>query len=35
MPGIMLAIGEVVKRQGLVYGLDTLLGFIGGGNEGV
>jgi len=26
MPGIMLAIKEVVKRQGLVYGLDTLLG---------
>lgn len=27
MPGVMLAIKEVVKRQGLVYGLDTLLGF--------
>ena len=26
IPGIMLAIKEVVKRQGLVYGLDTLLG---------
>jgi 4-hydroxy-tetrahydrodipicolinate reductase len=26
MPGVMLAIKEVVKRQGLVYGLDTLLG---------
>ena len=26
MPGIILAIKEVVKRQGLVYGLDTLLG---------
>jgi len=26
MPGIMLAIKEVVKRKGLVYGLDTLLG---------
>ena len=26
MPGIMLAIKEVVKRQGLVYGLETLLG---------
>ncbi len=26
MPGVMLAIREVVKRQGLVYGLDTLLG---------
>jgi 4-hydroxy-tetrahydrodipicolinate reductase len=26
MPGIMLAIKEVVKRQGLVYGLDALLG---------
>ncbi len=25
MPGVMLAIKEVVKRQGLVYGLDTLL----------
>jgi len=26
MPGIILAIKEVVKRQGLVYGLDALLG---------
>ncbi len=26
MPGIILAIKEVVKRQGLVYGLDNLLG---------
>ena len=26
IPGILLAIKEVVKRQGLVYGLDTLLG---------
>ncbi len=26
MPGIILAIKEVVRRQGLVYGLDTLLG---------
>ena len=26
MPGIMLAIKEVVRRQGLIYGLDTLLG---------
>ncbi len=26
MPGIILAIKKVVKRQGLVYGLDTLLG---------
>jgi len=26
MPGIMLAIKEVGKRQGLVYGLETLLG---------
>jgi len=26
MPGIILAIKEVVKRRGLVYGLDTLLG---------
>jgi len=26
MPGIILAIKEVVKHQGLVYGLDTLLG---------
>ncbi len=25
MPGVMLAIKEVVKRQGLIYGLDTLL----------
>jgi 4-hydroxy-tetrahydrodipicolinate reductase len=26
MPGVMMAIKEVVKRQGLTYGLDTLLG---------
>lgn len=26
LPGIILAIKEVVKRQGLIYGLDTLLG---------
>jgi len=26
MPGVMLAIKEVLKRQGLVYGLDALLG---------
>ena len=26
IPGIIIAIKEVVKRQGLVYGLDTLLG---------
>ncbi len=26
MPGVMLAIKEVVKRQGLTYGLDKLLG---------
>ena len=26
MPGVMLAIEDVVKRQGLVYGLDALLG---------
>jgi 4-hydroxy-tetrahydrodipicolinate reductase len=26
MPGVMLAIKEVVKRRGLIYGLDTLLG---------
>ena len=26
MPGIILAIKEVVKRQGLIYGLDTVLG---------
>ena len=26
MPGVILAVREVVKRQGLVYGLDTLLG---------
>jgi 4-hydroxy-tetrahydrodipicolinate reductase len=25
MPGIILAIREAVKRQGLVHGLDTLL----------
>lgn len=26
IPGVMLAIKEVVKRKGLIYGLDTLLG---------
>jgi 4-hydroxy-tetrahydrodipicolinate reductase len=26
MPGVILAIKEVVKRQGLIHGLDTLLG---------
>jgi 4-hydroxy-tetrahydrodipicolinate reductase len=26
MPGVILAIKEVVKRKGLVYGLDALLG---------
>jgi len=26
LPGVVLAVKEVVKRQGLVYGLDTLLG---------
>ena len=26
MPGVILAIKEVIKHQGLVYGLDTLLG---------
>ncbi len=26
MPGVLLAIKEVVRRKGLVYGLDTLLG---------
>ena len=26
MPGVMLAIKEVVKHRGLIYGLDTLLG---------
>ncbi|MFC2006728.1 4-hydroxy-tetrahydrodipicolinate reductase [Chloroflexota bacterium] len=26
IPGVILAIKEVVKRQGLIYGLDTLLG---------
>lgn len=26
MPGVILAIREVVNRQGLIYGLDTLLG---------
>jgi 4-hydroxy-tetrahydrodipicolinate reductase len=29
MPGIIVAIKEVVKRQGLVYGLDTLLNLRG------
>jgi 4-hydroxy-tetrahydrodipicolinate reductase len=26
MPGVMLAIKEVIKHQGLIYGLDSLLG---------
>ncbi len=26
VPGIILAVEEIVKRQGLIYGLDTLLG---------
>ncbi|MFC1942107.1 4-hydroxy-tetrahydrodipicolinate reductase [Chloroflexota bacterium] len=26
MPGVLLAVKEVVNRQGLIYGLDTLLG---------
>lgn len=26
MPGVLLAVKEVVKRQGLIYGLDNLLG---------
>src|SRR4030042_1192203 len=34
MPGIILAIKEVVKRQGLVYGLDTILN-LRGSNEGI
>lgn len=34
MPGVILAIKEVVKRQGLVYGLDALLN-LGGSDEGV
>jgi 4-hydroxy-tetrahydrodipicolinate reductase len=25
IPGVVLAIKEVIKRQGLIYGLDTLL----------
>ncbi len=29
MPGVMLAIKQVVKRKGLIYGLDTLLGLKG------
>lgn len=29
MPGVILAIKEVIKRQGLVYGLDTLLNLRG------
>ncbi len=33
MPGVFLAIKEVVKRQGLVSGLEALLNF-GGGDEG-
>jgi 4-hydroxy-tetrahydrodipicolinate reductase len=34
MPGIILAIKEVIKRQGLVYGLDTLLN-LRGSDEGI
>ena len=34
MPGVILAIKEVVKRQGLVYGLDTMLN-LRGSNEGI
>ncbi|MFC1952219.1 4-hydroxy-tetrahydrodipicolinate reductase [Chloroflexota bacterium] len=30
VPGVILAVKEVVNRQGLVYGLDTLLGLSGG-----
>ncbi len=30
MPGVMLAIKEVVKRKGLTYGLDVLLGLTEG-----
>jgi len=26
VPGVMIAIKEIVKREGLVYGLDALLG---------
>ena len=33
-PGIILAIKEVVKRQGLVYGLDTMLN-LRGSDEGI
>ncbi len=35
MPGIILAVKEVAKHRGLVYGLDTLLGLSGRNNEGV
>jgi len=34
MPGVVLAIKEVVKRKGLVYGIDTLLD-LGGIDEGI
>ena len=34
MMGVILAIKEVVKREGLVYGLDALLG-LGGTNEAI
>jgi 4-hydroxy-tetrahydrodipicolinate reductase len=34
MPGIILAIKEVVKRQGLIFGLDTLLN-LRGNDEGI
>jgi 4-hydroxy-tetrahydrodipicolinate reductase len=34
IPGVILAIKEVVKRQGLVYGLDAMLN-LRGSNEGI
>lgn len=35
IPGVILAVKEVVKRKGLIYGLEAMLGLQGGDNEGV
>ncbi len=35
VPGVILAVKEVVKRKGLIYGLEAMLGLQGGDNEGV
>ena len=35
MPGVILAIKEIVTHKGLVYGLDSLLGLSGDSNAGI